>query len=111
MYSDHAPILSITQPVTVKTKKYSKFENWWLLEEDFHDATMKKLMKNPIMSDGIMAQGYLAMPVAGPRNPRSVPPWAMLGGHGVLREDPGNLGVQVREDIAMEDSPSTDVAN
>lgn len=37
MYSDHAPILTISKPVTVKTKRPFKFENWWLLEEDYHD--------------------------------------------------------------------------
>lgn len=38
MYSDHAPILTITQPTTIKTKKPFKFENWWLFENDFQDT-------------------------------------------------------------------------
>lgn len=38
MYSDHAPILSITKPNSMKSKRSFKFENWWLLEEDFNEA-------------------------------------------------------------------------
>lgn len=38
MYSDHPPILTITKPTTMKTKRSFKFENWWLLEEDYHDT-------------------------------------------------------------------------
>lgn len=39
--SDHAPILTITQPSTIKTKKSFKFENWWLLEDDFHETAQQ----------------------------------------------------------------------
>lgn len=35
MYSYHAPILIISQPVIAKTKRSFKFENWWLAENDF----------------------------------------------------------------------------
>lgn len=36
--SDHAPILTISQPTTVKIKKSFKFENWWLMEKDFQET-------------------------------------------------------------------------
>ena len=36
-YSDHAPILTVSKPNTIKTRSPFKFENWWLLEEDYHD--------------------------------------------------------------------------
>jgi hypothetical protein len=37
LYSDHAPILTILQGSQTKSKKPFRFENWWLLEEDFQD--------------------------------------------------------------------------
>lgn len=36
IYSDHAPILLSTEAQTRKHKRNFNFENWWLMEEDFH---------------------------------------------------------------------------
>ncbi|GJN38401.1 hypothetical protein PR202_gb27437 [Eleusine coracana subsp. coracana] len=35
IYSDHAPILAILDSHSQKAKKPFRFENWWLLEDDF----------------------------------------------------------------------------
>lgn len=35
LYSDHAPILAILQSKPSPKPKPFRFENWWLLEEDF----------------------------------------------------------------------------
>ena len=37
MRSDHAPILAILQTTHTYSKKPFRFENWWLLEDDFQD--------------------------------------------------------------------------
>lgn len=37
-HSDHAPILTISKPTIVKTKRAFKFENWWLFEYDYHET-------------------------------------------------------------------------
>ncbi|KAF2926841.1 hypothetical protein DAI22_06g159100 [Oryza sativa Japonica Group] len=36
IYGDHAPILVLLNPNFRKPKRSFKFENWWLLEEDFN---------------------------------------------------------------------------
>ncbi|GJN13558.1 hypothetical protein PR202_gb00275 [Eleusine coracana subsp. coracana] len=35
IYSDHAPILAMLDCSTHKPKKPFRFENWWLMEDDF----------------------------------------------------------------------------
>lgn len=36
IYSDHAPILLSTETQMRKPRRNFKFENWWILEKDFH---------------------------------------------------------------------------
>jgi hypothetical protein len=38
MYSDHAPILLLSVSNRQRPKKPFRFENWWLMEEDFQDV-------------------------------------------------------------------------
>lgn len=45
MQSDHAPILAILNSNNLKFKKPFSFENWWLLEKDFHDIAKKSWYK------------------------------------------------------------------
>jgi hypothetical protein len=40
-FSDHAPILLSTNGKATKTKTHSKFENWWLKEDDFQTHAKK----------------------------------------------------------------------
>lgn len=35
IYSDHTPILAVLNSQTQKSRKPFRFENWWLLEDDF----------------------------------------------------------------------------
>lgn len=39
-YSDHAPILAVLQSSTCQPKKPFRFENWWLLEQEFHEIAI-----------------------------------------------------------------------
>lgn len=41
IWSDHAPILTVLHSKYKKPSYTFKFENWWLLEDDFHDTAMK----------------------------------------------------------------------
>ena len=41
LYSDHAPILAIMAPNCPKPKRRFKFQNWWLIEDDFHETGMR----------------------------------------------------------------------
>lgn len=36
LYSDHAPIVAVLQTSNRRTKKPFRFENWWLLDQDYH---------------------------------------------------------------------------
>jgi hypothetical protein len=38
MYNDHAPILLLSISDRQRPKKPFRFENWWLMEEDFQDV-------------------------------------------------------------------------
>jgi hypothetical protein len=38
MYSDHAPILLLSISNRQRPKKPFRFENWWLMEQDFQDV-------------------------------------------------------------------------
>jgi hypothetical protein len=41
LYSDHAPILEILQGSNQQRKKPFRFENWWILENDFQELASK----------------------------------------------------------------------
>jgi len=36
LYSDHAPILVVLNSTRYKTNRPSRFENWWLREQEYH---------------------------------------------------------------------------
>jgi endonuclease/exonuclease/phosphatase family metal-dependent hydrolase len=38
LYSDHAPILEVLNSSQPRTNKPFRFENWWLMEQDFQDV-------------------------------------------------------------------------
>jgi endonuclease/exonuclease/phosphatase family metal-dependent hydrolase len=38
LYSDHAPILAVLNSSQPRTNKPFRFENWWLMEQDFQDV-------------------------------------------------------------------------
>jgi hypothetical protein len=41
MYSDHAPILAVLNSQRVCTNKPFRFENWWLMEQEYHEVARK----------------------------------------------------------------------
>jgi hypothetical protein len=45
MKSDHAPILVVLDSTRTKPKKPFRFENWWLLEEDFKQVVSSSWAK------------------------------------------------------------------
>ena len=46
MKSDHAPILAVLNSTRTKTNKPFKFENWWLLEQDFQQVAKNSWQKS-----------------------------------------------------------------
>jgi hypothetical protein len=46
MQSDHAPILAVLDTNHPKTNKVFKFENWWLLEQDFQQVAKESWQKS-----------------------------------------------------------------
>lgn len=46
MQSDHAPILAVLNSSKQIIKKPFRFENWWLLEEDFQQAAKNSWLKS-----------------------------------------------------------------
>jgi hypothetical protein len=50
MYSDHAPILLLPTSNRERPKKPFRFENWWLLEEDFQDVAQNSWNRSSSLS-------------------------------------------------------------
>jgi hypothetical protein len=42
LYSDHAPILAILNSQRISTNKLFRFENWWLLEQEYHEIAKQR---------------------------------------------------------------------
>lgn len=41
MRSDHAPILTMLNSNRVRTNKPFRFENWWLMEQDYQEVAQQ----------------------------------------------------------------------
>jgi len=59
LYSDHAPILAVLNSQRVRTNKPFRFENWWLMEQEYHEVARQSWLRS---SARTFAQktGYLA---------------------------------------------------
>jgi hypothetical protein len=58
MKSDHAPILVVLSSSHRKTSKPFKFENWWLLTDDYENVA-KASWKNPLSNHFISKPSFL----------------------------------------------------
>jgi hypothetical protein len=46
MYSDHVPILAVLNSQRVRTNKPFRFENWWLMEQDYNKVAQQSWMRS-----------------------------------------------------------------
>ncbi|KAG2575025.1 hypothetical protein PVAP13_7KG403040 [Panicum virgatum] len=46
MYSDHAPILAVLNSQCPRTNKPFRFENWWLMEQEYHEITKQSWQRS-----------------------------------------------------------------
>jgi hypothetical protein len=46
MYNDHAPILAVPNSQRTRSRKPFRFENWWLMENEYKDIAKQSWQRS-----------------------------------------------------------------